>query len=744
MDKIYLRNINRITPVYWIRRSIFLSAFLLLIVNPIVAQIHIAYNYKNESILYALARLKTTTPIVFYGLNQLTSKPAIAPHLVLFSKSEFANYPIEGIKEEDFASIRDEGFVFKWLPGHATVCLLYKDAIGLMYGLTEVRETWDRNHHLNELEDKLANPKLEYRIIKFNLPWSPYRNHEASTLHDSTCRDLKFWEKYLDMMVDNRFNVLSLWNIHPFPYLIRSKSFPLANNFSDVEMKAWQNFWKSLFKMAKVRGIQTFLVNWNIAVSPEFAKAYGVNEYSDLSDTVKMYTRESVTQVIDEYPDLTGIGVTLADWMGTFDEKMSPQQREDWIEETFVAGMKTASRPVKFIHRSVLAGDPLAMRSLLDRADLKQPALVEIKFNWSHGHSTPRLAITHDYHSGKLDDRFWNPNPANYKIQWMIRNEDFFILPWGQAEFIRTHIKANTPEYVNGYFIGSEGYIPAVDYYTADSVPTTWKYAFEKQWLFYTLWGRLLFNPELKDNEFEALMEKKYGKGNGINLFRATQLVSQMPLRLASFHRSTWDYTLYAEGFLEAAPSNPNGFNDRSSPFISIDELIHHETLDPMMYTIPQFVNKTIHEQPLIDTMITPLELALSSEKDSRLALEGYMKWNKQKEDNEAGLTEWQDIATWAYLGLYFSDKLKAGVSLLTYRKLSKPADKTKAINYLLSAKEHWLKVIALTKSRYKPSPYVGLSKNSEFNLFSWEGLLPQVDKDIEIARNAKPDLITK
>ena len=42
---------------------------------------------------------------------------------------------------------------------------------------------------------------------------------------------------------------------------------------SDEEFAEWRQFWTSLFRMAKDRGIETYLVNWNIFVSPEFAKA---------------------------------------------------------------------------------------------------------------------------------------------------------------------------------------------------------------------------------------------------------------------------------------------------------------------------------------------------------------------------------------------------------------------------------------------------------------------------------------
>ncbi len=703
-------------------------------------QLRIAADLQNETIRYGLNRLREKTGISLDETIDIQKNTDLQPDLLIVSPKDIKNYLYAEIKSAEFAAIKTEGFRFKWLVSRKTLCLLYQDPVGALYGIMEIKETLESGKPWSSIPEKTYNPHLEYRIIKFNLPWSPYRNHEAVTLHTSTCRNLKFWEKFLDRMVDNRWNALSLWNIHPFPFMIQSKSFPLANAFSEMEMREWKQFWTSLFDMAGKRGIQSFVVNWNIAVSPAFAKNYHVSEYSSLSDTVKKYTRESVTQLIDEYPGLTGIGVTLADWMGTFDEKMTPQQREDWIEETFVAGMKDASRPVKFIHRSVLAGDPMAMRTLLDRAKLKEPALVEIKFNWSHGHSTPKLAITHDYHSGKLDERFWSPKPDDYRIQWMIRNEDFFILRWGQAGFIREHIRQNNKNYVNGYFIGSEGYVPAVNYYSIHDHHALPEYAFEHQWLFYAIWGRLLYDPELPDEFFIGLLDNRYGKGSGKSLWQAINLASKMPLRLASFFRSTWDYTLYSEGFLAPEPSNPNGFFDRTSPFISIDELIHHETLDPKMVSIEDFVQLKVENKKMQDSQIGPLQVAMQSEKDSKKAFKLYKTWTKGHSHPAPPLaSEWADAATWAHLGLYFSHKLRAGVALHTFRHTGRASEKQKAILELESALVQWKQVAQMTKDRYKATPHVSLGRYREsLPLFSWVALLPQVERDLQIARNAQ------
>ena len=78
------------------------------------------------------------------------------------------------------------------------------------------------------------------------------------------------------MMVENRFNAISLWTMHPFTYMIRPKNFPEASKWSDAEFAEWQHLYREIFRMAKERGLDTYVVFWSIFVSEEFAKAHGV------------------------------------------------------------------------------------------------------------------------------------------------------------------------------------------------------------------------------------------------------------------------------------------------------------------------------------------------------------------------------------------------------------------------------------------------------------------------------------
>jgi hypothetical protein len=448
---------------------------------------------------------------------------------------------------------------FALTPAPATLAIEGGDGRGLIYGALAAAEAVRNGARLGEIRASREEPRLEFRAIKFNTPWDTYRPSSALDQHYAAARDLEFWEAFLDVLVENRFNAISLWTLHPYSYMIQPRSFPEASPWTQAEFAQWQRLYRGIFRLAKERGLDTYVVHWNIFVSESFAKARGVAQQNfyphyyvpgDTSDLVKRYLRECVRQTLEEYPDLDGLGVSHGEGMAG----MTPLERQQWIDEVLIAGMLEVRRPVKLIHRvpfsSGTSSAPGVSRSVeqVTRAAIERlgarfsgPIWVEMKFNWSHAHSTPKLVKVH---GGELGDTYFEPPPANYKVTWMARNEDFFALRWGVPDFIREHIAKNASHpYVGGYFVGSETYIPALDYFTAIEQPVRWRWAFERQWLFYKLWGRLLYDPATPDAVFEAEFRHRYGAA-ARDLLRAYSLASSTQLRLASLYDSRWDFAL--------------------------------------------------------------------------------------------------------------------------------------------------------------------------------------------------------
>lgn len=422
--------------------------------------------------------------------------------------------------------------------------------------------------------------------------------------------------------------------------------------------------------------------------------------------------------------------------------EMTPLQRQQWMDDVLIAGMLEVDRPVKLIHRvpfsSGTSSEPGASRNVeeVTRAAMERlgnrfdgPIWVEMKFNWSHGHSTPELMKVH---GGKLGDTYFVPEPKNYKITWQVRNEDFFALRWGVPDFIRRHIALNgKADYVGGYFIGSETYIPALDYFTAVNEPVAWTWAFERQWLFYKLWGRLLYDPATPDTVFQAEFNRRYGPAAG-NLLRAYSLASNTQLRLASLYDSRWDFTLYSEGFL--------ALQGDYTKYISVDALISQPVMASEYVSVGEYVETILKGGSYKAGRIIPPALADMLERDNREALR--LVRNIDVSGNTSLMYEVADIKTWANLGLHLAEKIRGAMALHTYRLKGGDNNRQNAVEHLQRALDYWDEVIGITRPIYRDMRLTHYNHNffdaNDDNLFHWALIRDEVARDVEIARNSR------
>lgn len=689
-------------------------------------------------------RHEATVPQAAYAARRLESALTEAGHTVL---SEEAGCDRLILLAVDAQRLVPEAFAI--VPAVQAITVRGGDQRGVIYGSLALVEQLRNGIDLAHISASEEKSRLPFRGIKFNLPWETYRPTSALDQHGTTVRDLKFWEAFLDMMAENRFNVISLWNLNPYTYLVQPRHFPEASPWSEAEFAQWQHLYREIFRLAKERGLDTYLVPWNIFVSRPFAEAHGVareNVYphyyvaGDTTEIVGRYLRENVTQVLAEYPDLDGFGISLGEGMGG----MTPRARQEWAEEVLIAGMLKADRRSKLLYRvpfsSGLSSEPGASTEVerMTRAALERlgdrfdgPIWVEMKFNWSHAHSTPKLVKVH---GGKLGDTYFNPVPKNYKVVWMARNEDFFALRWGVADFIREHIARNgSADYVGGYFIGSECYIPAFDYFTAPGQRVDWKWAFQRQWLFYKLWGRLLYDPTTPDTVFQAEFNRRYG-AKGDHLLQAFALASATQLRLNSLYDTRWDFTLYGEGFL--------ALQGDTTKYISVDELISHPTLDPDYVSVVDWVEAGQRGATFDAGRVTPPALADLLERDNREALR--LVAGVDVTSNASLRYEVADVQAWANLGLHLAEKLRGAVALQTFRKTGDADQQRTAIEHLRRALGYWDEVVRITRPLYRDMPLTHYNHNffvpNDDNLFHWARIRGEVAEDVAIAERAAKD----
>ena len=161
----------------------------------------------------------------------------------------------------------------------------------------------------------------EYPYTPENFPW--FYDKEA-------------WIRYLDMMVENKFNSLYLWNGHPFASLVKLKDYPFALEVDEETFKKNEEIFSFLTHEADRRGIWVIQMFYNIILSKPFADHYGLktqDRHRPITPLISDYTRKSIAAFIEKYPNV-GLLVCLGEAMATIDDDVT------WMKETIIPGIK--------------------------------------------------------------------------------------------------------------------------------------------------------------------------------------------------------------------------------------------------------------------------------------------------------------------------------------------------------------------------------------------------------------------
>jgi hypothetical protein len=651
--------------------------------------------------------LSDSLPVRF-GLSRLAQEPALAGRAVHI--------------------VRDPGLgaeSYRLATGQDGFTITAGDAAGAMYGAFELEE---RLHNQVPVDGTAGRPRFAIRAVKINLPWESYRRHAALQAHDQACRDPAFWTALIDHLALSRFNRLSLWSLHPWHLMVKSKDFPDSSDLSPEEQERWRQLWNHIFNHARARGMEVQIFTWNIFASPAFARARGLATYSidgsyigaaDRSEVLERYNRSIITQALQEYPNLLGLGITQSERMGG----MTPAERRAWIDRVVLQAVKDCGRPVEINLRvphsagkssngSMDASTERLGRDHLESVQSSLPVLTEIKYNWSHGHSTPKLV---KIHGGPISDLLWNPLPT-YRITWMVRNEDFFALRWCSPAFVQAHLAENDRPWTGGYYVGSESMIPAVILCEPPDRPSGARWQFERQRLFYTAWGRGLYGLE-KPGDLARAIDVQYGSGSGAMLLPILDAAGEVPLAIATWMNKTWDLTLYSEGFTG---------NDG---FITVEKLTEAKPMDPAWIGIRAAAADERNRRAPRDGTVTPLQLA---DRIATLAETTLKAIAAARTDRPDVAAELRDATAWCHLGLYFADKLRAGMALERARNGGGDADRAAAVAALERCLVHWDAVIAATDG-YREHPVPHLTTP-----FHWSGFRDLVAGEVEAARRVR------
>jgi len=475
---------------------------------------------------------------------------------------------------------------FQLLKEGNTVTVNGGDEPGLMYGGLELADQIRLNQGLKNITNRLKNPFIERRGIKFNIPLdgrtpSYDDTGDAAQKNIAEMWNFDFWREFLDDLARYRYNTLTLWNPHPFPSLVHLPNYPDCE-LEDVcvpaiepvyEHAQWRDpqfvaphvlqqmktvkkmtmdekiqYWRKVMKYAKERGIAVYIITWNVIMNSAEGK-YGITVDQDNPKTIA-YLRECTKQLILTYPDLEGIGVTAGENMRNRDDEFD---REKWLWQTYGLGVldakeKDPDRVVHFIHRVWNSGLEKIMTDFA--AHYPDPFTIGFKYARAHLYSSPRPPFA----DGLLKEMDAYP----IKCWWNLRNDDIFHFQWGDPDYVRAFLRNLPPkEKTAGYHMGSDGYVWAREHISRYP-ETPRQLECKKHWFRFMAWGKLGYDPALSNDYFKAELAYRYANINVEELFLAFTSASKIIPQINRFHWHDWDF----QWAPEACFDQRNGFHD--------------------------------------------------------------------------------------------------------------------------------------------------------------------------------------
>jgi hypothetical protein len=659
--------------------------------------------------------------------------------------------------------IEKEGFVLRRELPKRHIVILSKDAAGAMYGGLELAEQI-RTRGIDGVVDTARNPYMPMRGTKFNIPLD-LRNPSYSDMSDSaqqniaTVWDFEFWRKYLDALARDRYNYVSLWNLHPFPSMVKVPEFPdvalsdvwrskiqfdedyptrttdlvtpamLANKevLKRLTIDQKMDFWRRVMAYAKDRNIEFYVVTWNIFTYGVDGK-YGITDAIDNPKTVD-YFRASVREMFRTYPLLRGIGLTAGENMGDASAYYSGgtdgfDAKENWLLATYGQGVLDAARAeprrqFRLIHRQHES-------RAQDIATTFKPVIaqpnVNFVFSFKYAQAHALSSTTQTFHRDYLESL------GELNTLWTLRNDDALLYRWAAPTFVREFVKNIPHEKTQGYYIGSDMWVWGREFLAKDPKLAR-QLEVDKHWLHFLLWGRLGYDPTLDDERIAAIVGQRFPGIDATGFLARWQDASMIYPLVTGFHWANFDFQWYIEG-CRSRPGPAKTTSGFHSVETFIDQPVHPGTDN---VTIPAYVEAIVANKVAAGT--TPVQVAdeIDRRADAVLgSIDSFAKHRAAKDAEYAATVD--DLRIMATLGKYYAAKIRGATELALFRKTGLPAHQGKAVDHLTLAARHWARYIARSTANYRNPVWT-----NRVGIVDWKELTAEVARDIEIARTPTP-----
>ncbi|WP_019536720.1 hypothetical protein [Paenibacillus ginsengihumi] len=250
-----------------------------------------------------------------------------------------------------------EGFYLAACPGNLLAVSGGSDS-GVLYGCQELAR---RIRAAGRLPDDMAYgdaPQFSLRGPAIGLQKTtvepPRQTYEYPLTPDRFpwFYDRGLWLDFLDMLLEERCNVVYIWSGHPFSSLVRLDDYPEALEVTDEQFELNVQTFRWLAEEADRRGIWIVLKFYNIHIPLPFAEKHGLKLHQPRPlPLTSDYYKKSIAAFVRSFPNV-GLMVCLG-------EALQGQiYGVEWFNETILAGLLEGLKDAK-----VKEKPPIILRS---------------------------------------------------------------------------------------------------------------------------------------------------------------------------------------------------------------------------------------------------------------------------------------------------------------------------------------------------------------------------------------------
>lgn len=556
------------------------------------------------------------------------------------------------------------------------------DATGTLYGCMELAERIEQEGKIPDVlafQDgpvyKLRGPVIGLQKTKIEPPRQTYE-YPVTPERFPWFYDRKLWEEYLDMMLQDRCNVLYIWTGHPFSSFVKVEDYPEALEVTEEEYRMNREVFTWLTEEADKRGIWVVLKFYSIHIPLPFAQAHGLELLqSSIHPLVADYTYKSIVEFIKSFPHI-GLMVCLGEAL------RGDQNKEDWFLKTVIPAVNEGIRQagLQEIPPLILRGHDCKAENIMHKAVKEYSNLyTQWKFNGE--------SLTSYYPTGN----------------WQKKHREMTV--HGQTHIMNVHVLAN----LEPFRFAAPGFIQKCMQAGMHRLGTSglhlyplffWDWPFapdkteprlkqiDRDWMWYKTWMRYAWNPD-----YDERTEQEYwigqlasffgcGREGGMHILRALEAAGECAPRIlrrigiTEGNRQTMSLCMTMSQLTNVKKYRPNYelWKSVSTPGEQPDDYVlkelHHE--------------KHFGETP-IDMTEDILHFSAEAVREIREA-EEFVTSNYEEYSRYV-----TDIEAIRMICEVYAEKVKAAVNILTY-KYTMNEDLKGNLTLLESAADHMQK----------------------------------------------------